>query len=88
MSRIPSNQLFQLQQKKLVGATFKQATISSINLATRTVNVFFIENPQTIVRNIPVATHINLATTIPGMLCRVDIFNETKPGSMAIAYTY
>ncbi len=86
MSRVSSNQLFKWQQGKLSPSTFKRATISSVNVSARTANVFFIENPQTIIKNIPLASTLDPNTIAAGMTCRVDTFSETKAGSMVISY--
>lgn len=88
MSKVALNQTFKHQQKTLVPATFKRATISSINLNTRSANVYFSENPQTVVKNILIASNINIAGLTPGMLVRVDTFSETSTTGMVISYVF
>lgn len=88
MSRQPINQTWQQQQKRLVRATFKKAFISAINIGSRTVDVYFAENAQTIIRNVPVATQISMSTLVVGARCKVDVFDETNPNDMAIAYSW
>lgn len=86
MSKFPLNKTFQLQQKTLVKATHKRATISSVNVGSRTANVYFSENPQTVIKNIPFASGINVSAVSAGMQCRVDLYDETNPNNMVIAY--
>ena len=86
MSIIPINKTWEQQQAKLVKATHKLGVVNGINIAARTLNVAFTENPQTIVKNIPVASGINMKNITVGMQCRVDLFNETNSGNMVVAY--
>lgn len=86
MSLVPLNKLFQDQQGKLVRASVKRAVINSVNVAAQTADVYFVENPQTVIRNIPLASNINASTVSPGMTCRVDTFDETNPNNMVISY--
>lgn len=88
MSKVPFNQTFKHQQKTLIPATFKRATISSVNLNTLTANVYFSENPQTVVKNILVASSINILSLTPGMQVRVDTFSETSTTGMVISYVF
>jgi len=86
MSLIPINQTFQSQQSKLVKASVKRAVINNINVGTRTADVYFVENPQTVIRNIPIASGIDVASISVGMQARVDTFDETNPNNMVISY--
>jgi hypothetical protein len=88
MSRVPPNQTFQGQQKTLVRATFKKAFVNAVHAGSRTVDVYFAESPQTIIRNIPVATQIGISTIMVGSRCRVDVFDETNSSDMVMSYTY
>lgn len=91
MSRTPYNDVFKMQNNKLLPSTFKKGIISSVNVAGRTVNVSFVQNPNVIVKGIPLAAHI-VIPAIPsqmiGQSCRVDLFNETANGTMVIAYLF
>lgn len=88
MSRTPANHTFKLQQKTLVPSTYKRATISSININNRTANIYFSENPQTIIKNVIIANSINVSGLLPGMQVKVDAFNETSTTSMVISYVF
>lgn len=88
MSRVPFNDTYEKQQKRLVRATFKKGFINAVHVAARSVDVYFSENTQTVIRNIPVSTQIDMTTVIVGARCRIDVFDETNPSDMAMAYTY
>lgn len=88
MSRQPINKTFKNQNNKLIPATFKKAFISAVHPNSRTVDVSFAENPLTIVRNIPIASSVVIANLAAGQRCRIDVFDETNPNDMALAYAY
>lgn len=88
MSTQPSNKIFRDQQKKLVRATFKKAFINATHVGSNTVDVYFAENPQTIIRNIPVADSVTVANIMIGQKCRIDVFDETNPNDCVMSYTY
>lgn len=88
MSNQPVNNTFRQQQKKLVKATFKKGFINAVNISARTVDVYYAENPQTIIRNIPVADTVNISTVRVSKRCRIDLFDETNPLDSVMAYTY
>ena len=88
MSLTPTNDIFKKQQSRLVRATFKRAVISNVNVLARTANIYFTENPQTIIKNVPLALHITASAVLAGQQARVDIFDETKANSMVIAYLF
>lgn len=88
MSTQPVNDTFRKQQKKLIRATFKKGFINSVNVSGKTVDVYYAENPQTIIRNIPVADTVNISAVIIGKRCRIDIFDETNPSDSVMAFTY
>lgn len=88
MSKHSSNQIFKEQNKKEVRATFKKAFINAIHISANTVDVYFAENPQTIIKNIPISSGVDITQIIKGSRCRVDLFDETNPQDMVLAFTY
>jgi hypothetical protein len=88
MSRVPFNDVFKGQQKKLVRATFKKAIINQVYANSSTADVYFSGNPQTIIKGVPLATHIIPSLVSVGDKCRVDVFDETNPNDMVVAYIY
>jgi hypothetical protein len=74
--------------KKMMPSTFKKAIISRVNINNSTADVYFAENPQNIIKNISFATGIDVSKIQNGSKCRVDIFDETNPNDMVIAYVY
>lgn len=88
MSKQPLNDTWNKQHKKLVRATFKKAFISNVNVSANTADVYFAENPSTTIRNIPLASNVNTVYVSQGDKCRVDVFDETNPNDMVIAYIY
>lgn len=88
MSQTQHNDLFKKQRDKLNRATFKKGFINAVNLNSTTADVYFAESNQTIVKNIPLASHIITDQIMIGDKCRVDVFDETNPNDMVIAYVY
>ena len=88
MSRNSVNQTWAKQNKKLVTATFKKGFISAVYLNSSTADVFFVENQQTVVKGIPLASHIIASQVMVGDKCRVDVFDEKNPSDMVVAYIY
>lgn len=88
MSKQPFNETFVRQQKKLVKSTFKKGFINAVNISAKTVDVYYAENPQTIIRNIPVADTVDISTVVIGKRCRVDLFDENNPSDCVMAFTY
>ena len=82
------NKIYKHQQKTLIPSTFKKGFISSINAGTRTASIYFSENPNTVIRGVPLAAHIVASTVNIGAQCRVDVFNETGANNMVIAYVW
>jgi hypothetical protein len=74
--------------RKINPATFKKGVISKLNTSNGTADVYFVENSQNIIKNIQFASNVDLTKITAGMRCRVDIFDETNPSDMVIAYTY
>jgi hypothetical protein len=85
---VPFNDTFKKQQGKLVRATFKKAFIVAVNASACTANVFFAESPQNVIKNVPLAAHIIPALVNAGDRCRIDLFDETNPNDMVVAYIY
>lgn len=85
---VPYNKIYQNQNKNLVPATFKKAIISSVNIQTRTANVYIVGNSQTIINDIPFAISVNITNVKAGQRCRVDCFDESNPRDMVVAYVY
>lgn len=88
MSDQPFNKIWEKQHNKLVRATFKKAIISNVNTAANTADVFFAQNPTTVIRAIPLASQIVASQVMVGDRCRVDVFDETNPNDMVVAYIY
>lgn len=88
MSKITANQTWGKQNKRLVRSTFKKGFINAIHPNSYTVDVSYAENPQTIIKSIPVAKSVDIFTIMINQRCRIDIFDETNPNDCALAYVY
>lgn len=86
MSTHAPNDTWNKQRDKLPPATYKKGVISSINVTAFSADVYFTENPNNIIRSVPLASHIDPTKIVVGDRCRVDIFNETNIASMVVAY--
>ena len=88
MVKISFNELYKKQNQKLIRATFKKALIVSVNEASATANISIVGNPSTVIKNVPFASHIIPSLVLANDKCRVDLFDETNPNDMVIAYIY
>jgi hypothetical protein len=75
-------------QKAINPSTFKKAVISKVNSTNGTADVYFVDNPQNVIKNIPLASNLNSRSIQIGARCRVDCFDESNPNDMVIAYIY
>lgn len=85
---IPINEIYKIQNQKLLPATFKRGIISKVNLETFTADVYIIGNPQTILKDIPMSSAIDSNEVQAGQRCRIDMFDESNKSDMVVAYTY
>ena len=89
MSIFPSyNDLYKKQQKKLIPAFFKKGIISQVNPSAHTANIYFVDNSQNIIKNIPMAKSIDITTVKVGSRCKVDLFDESNPQDMVVNYIW
>ncbi len=86
--KVPYNRTYERQNKMLIPATFKKAVVSSFSVNNKTANVYISGNSQTIIKNIPLATSIDINKLAVGQKCRVDCFDENNANDMVVAYTY
>jgi hypothetical protein len=85
---VPFNEIYKKQTKTLIPASQKKAVLSAINIASRRVDIYFVNNPQTIVKNIPVASSFDIQSARVGDICKIDVFDESNPRDMIVAYSY
>ena len=88
MSIVPLNDTWKQQQKKLVRSVFKKGLINTVHVSSRTVDVSYAENPQTVIKNIPIANTVDISKVAVGQRCRIDMFDETNPNDCVMSYTY
>jgi hypothetical protein len=88
MSVVNPNKTWQKQFNRIVKSGFKKGFINAVHISSGTVDVYFAENPQTIIKNIPVSKNITMASVMAGQRCKIDIFDEINPNDMVVAYTY
>ena len=88
MSIVSINKTFVKQQKKLVKSSLKKGLINTVHSNSYTADISYAENPQTIIRNIPIAKNIILTTISVGQRCAVLIFDEINPNDCVITCIY
>lgn len=88
MSTQPLNETFKHQQSRLVRSTFKKAFVNAVHVGSNTVDVYYAENPQSVIKNIPIADNVTITSIVIGQRCRVDIFDETNPNDCVMAFTF
>lgn len=84
----PINRTYQKQNAKLIPSSIKKAIISAVNISQRQCDIFFPNNPQTIVKGVSVSNSVDMTTLIAGQRVKIDIFDETNPKDIVIAYAY
>ena len=85
---LPFNDIYKRSNKNLIPVIMKKGVITGINTSGNSVDVYLVDNPQTIIKSVPVSSAIVITSTLIGKRCRVDIFDETNYQDMVIAYTY
>jgi hypothetical protein len=88
MVQILPNKLYQRQNKRLIPDVLRKAVISRVNIAQRQADIYFINNPETIMQNVPFSNSVDLTTLVPGSKVVVDLFSEVNPKDIVIAYAY
>ncbi len=76
------------QNQKLIPSTFKRGVITNVYVNMAQADVIIVGDEQTILKGIPLSSAINPKTIIAGDQCRIDMFDETNPNDMVIAYVY
>lgn len=88
MSQHTVNQTYKKQQGRLVAATFKRGIVQNVNQHSATADVQVLGNQTSLVKGVPMASHIIPALVQQGDRCRLDMFDETNPNDMVVAYIY
>lgn len=86
--RVSYNEIFRDQNKNLIPDAFRKAIISNVNVKARTVDIYFVKNPETTITGVPVSSLLTVSTSMIGQRCKVDIFDEVNSKDMVVAYTY
>ena len=84
----PLADLYKRQNKKLIPDTFKKGIVVNVYINSRTVDLYFVNNPQTVLKNIICSLQIDMSTIAIGQRCKVDIFSETNARDIVVSYTY
>lgn len=84
MMEIPFNTVFENQNKKLIPVTQRKAIIQAVNPGSSSVDIYFLENPQSILKAVKVSSSISVQSSSVGNLCVVSIFDETNPNDMYV----
>lgn len=69
-------------------STFKKGVIARVNAQASTADVFIVGGTQTVLKSVPLASHIDPTTVVAGAKCRVDQFDEGNTQDMVVAYIY
>jgi hypothetical protein len=86
--RVPYNEIYKNQTSKLVPAMNKKAIIARINSSAHTVDIYYPNNPQTIIKNIQVASGVDMSKLLVGGQCKIDLFDEANPKDIIVSYAY
>lgn len=69
-------------------AFLKKGIINKVFPECWTADVILVGSPQTILKAIPLASHIDALSVQEGDKCKLDLFDETNPTDMVVAYIY
>ena len=86
--KVPYQQIHEGQNKKLTPASLKKGVINAIYVSSWTADVQIIGGTSTILKNVPINLSLSLNDIKVGDRCKLDLFDETNPNDMVIAYTY
>ena len=64
MSRFPYNDLFKEQARRVLPATYKRAVISSMNESMGTIDVYFSDSPQSVLKGIMASSAIDFTKVL------------------------
>ena len=73
---------------KLLPANRSKGIIAAVHVAAQTADVMLIANQNTVVKNVPLASHINPNKVAVGNRCKLDFFDEKNTADMVVAYIY
>ena len=90
--QLPYNEVFKKQNDKTSPAFFKKGIINKTYRANYTADVRLVGNEQTIIKNVHLSSSVfallAAGADLTGFKCRIDIFDETNPNDMIVAYVY
>lgn len=85
---IPYNQLYKNQNRKLIPDKLRKAIVSKVNVSQRQADIYFVNNPETVVKNVPVSNAVDINSLAEGDRVKIDLFDETNPKDIIIGYSY
>jgi hypothetical protein len=85
---VPLNKTFMRQNEKLLPSTYKKGIITRVYDKASVADVQIIGTSQTVLKRIPLASHIDPLDVQVGNKCRVDQFDESNTSDMIVAYIY
>lgn len=87
MIELSSQEFENVKNKRLIPSFTKRGLINRIYPETWTADVVIIGGNQPVVKNIPLSSSIPSGVQV-GDKCRVDMFDESNPNDMVVAYIY
>ena len=82
------NQITKRQNAKLIPRSQQKAVITAVSATVRQVDLYFVNNPQTILRGVSCSAQIDMTTVSIGQKCVVQVFDENNVKDMVVSYTY
>lgn len=82
----PNKEICDMQVNKYLAVTFKKGIINRVYASS--VDVQIVGSQQAIIKGIKLAKHIDITTLNVGDRCRLDMFDESNPSDMVVAYIY
>ena len=84
----PARKQFEKAFGKTIPATFKKGIIAKLNTDLGTADVIIVGSNQTVLKNLPLSSAIDIYDIRLNDKCRVDMFDESNPQDSVVAYTY
>jgi hypothetical protein len=85
---VAPNKIYEKQRDTLTPDQRRKAVVAAINVSARTVDIYFVNNPQTVIKSVPCSFAVTMSAVVVGQRCKVDIFDEKNVKDFVVAYTY
>ena len=85
--KLPYHEIVKRTNKKDIVDYYKKGIISVVYKNSWTADVLILGNNSTVLKNIPMSSAVP-SSVMAGDRCKIDMFDESNPDDIVVAYTY